>query len=68
MTGIGICVSFCRFDNGSFCEDGLGCFSKPNDELTQCLPLCDPDAPECGEGEACIAGIVEGVFVCRPED
>ncbi len=56
--GMGTCVAMCE---DSQCPTGSACFVANEGVLNLCLPVCDPDMPDCPEGEICIPVPTGGV-------
>jgi len=66
-TLIGECVAFCTGSESSpSCDDPCTtCRLTGAGVLILCLPVCDPLAPDCDEGEACYP--VDDSFECAPD-
>lgn len=68
MPNEGVCVPFCTgsYDDPSCSDPCAQCTISGDGTLTLCLPGCDPLAPDCREGESCVAGYDER-FICVPD-
>jgi hypothetical protein len=65
-TGQGTCVPFCAGSEANpTCHDPCHkCRVTASSALILCLPMCDPLAQDCGEGQACYGLGAE--FICAP--
>ncbi len=62
----GVCVSNCNGSEANpVCPDDLRCFVGYGGWLTACVPDCDPGAPACAVGSACVT-TVGAASVCLP--
>ncbi len=66
-TNIGECVAFCQGNEANpTCEDPCSfCNLTSSGVLILCLPVCDPIAQDCDEGQACYP--VGDTFACAPD-
>lgn len=54
-TLVGECVALCQgSEDVPVCRPGTDCFVANEGVLTLCLDRCDPLAPDCGAGQACV--------------
>ena len=64
----GVCVALCTgTPDAPVCAPvGTTCIITNDGVLNLCLPICDPLAQDCADGELCIA-TEEDPFVCAPD-
>jgi hypothetical protein len=67
-TNVGTCVPFCGGSEANpTCEGDAECFIAYDGAINLCLPGCDPLAPACAPGFACVDSYADG-FACVPEE
>jgi hypothetical protein len=66
-TDMGYCIGLCIGSiDAATCERPCDYCSVPGDAVVNlCLPICDPLAPGCHEGDTCVPGME--TFVCVPD-